>query len=64
MEVGDLLNMMEDKEAVLIRTPGWKMENSLSVGTIRELMWEKVAELQVKTISPRNCILYIWTKER
>ncbi len=60
LTVGEVLDLMDEKSMVVIRTDGWQMENALSVGTINTVMPYTVADLIVREISPRNGALYLW----
>ena len=65
MTFEDLMALVDDNTLIQIRTQDWRMENPLSVGTIREVMdVSRVQHLIIRDITPKNCALMIWAEEK
>ena len=64
MTFDDLMAMVDESTMIRIKTQDWQMENPLSAGTIRELMYNRVQNLVVREITPKNAALMIWAEEK
>lgn len=64
MTIGEMMDRMEEGQMVLIRTGSWKMENALSVGTMKQLMWDTIEDMKVRLIATtKDNAIGIWTHE-
>lgn len=63
MTVGDLIDKAKEDTLVQLKTEKWYMDNPLSVGVIRELMYEKIADMQVGEIHVKDWSMHIWAKD-
>lgn len=63
MKLGDLLDKCKEDTLVQLKTEKWKMDNPLSAGVIKELMWDKVAGMEIGEIQVKDWSMHVWARE-
>lgn len=63
MTVGDLIDKCNEDTQIQLKTEKWRMDNPLSAGVIRELMYDRIAGLIVGEIKAKDWHIEIWAKE-